>query len=120
MGSYVSKIFGHSPVGPIQNHMDAVFRCAQELVTFFEHVASGDWDQVQSSREIIVGLEHEADELKRQVRTQLPKSLFMPVPREDLLELMLVQDQIANRTRDVSGLVLGRPWNSLSLSRKNF
>jgi predicted phosphate transport protein (TIGR00153 family) len=32
----------------------------------------------------------------------------MPVPRQDLLELLLVQDKIANRTRDVSGLVLGR------------
>jgi predicted phosphate transport protein (TIGR00153 family) len=32
----------------------------------------------------------------------------MPVPREDLLELLLVQDKIANRTKDISGLVLGR------------
>jgi predicted phosphate transport protein (TIGR00153 family) len=32
----------------------------------------------------------------------------MPVPREDLLELLLVQDKIANRTRDVSGIVVGR------------
>jgi predicted phosphate transport protein (TIGR00153 family) len=32
----------------------------------------------------------------------------MPVPREDLLELLLVQDKIANRAKDVSGLVLGR------------
>ena len=32
----------------------------------------------------------------------------MPVPRQDLLELLLVQDKMANRTRDVSGLVLGR------------
>jgi predicted phosphate transport protein (TIGR00153 family) len=32
----------------------------------------------------------------------------MPVPREDLLELLLVQDMIANRTKDVSGIVMGR------------
>jgi hypothetical protein len=32
----------------------------------------------------------------------------MPVPRQDLLELLLVQDKMANRTKDVSGLVLGR------------
>jgi predicted phosphate transport protein (TIGR00153 family) len=32
----------------------------------------------------------------------------MPVPREDLLELLLVQDKIANRTKDVSGIVMGR------------
>jgi len=38
----------------------------------------------------------------------LPKSLFMPVPRQDLLELLLVQDKMANRTKDVSGVVMGR------------
>ena len=32
----------------------------------------------------------------------------MPVPREDLLELLLVQDKIANRTKDVAGLVFAR------------
>lgn len=108
MGSYISKIFGASPVGPIQDHMDTCYRCAKELITFFEHVVSGDWEQVQASRNKIVELEQAADDFKRQVRTQLPKSLLMPVPREDLMELMLVQDRIANRARDVSGLVLGR------------
>ena len=48
------------------------------------------------------------NDLKKEIRLNLPKSLFMPVPREDLLELLLVQDRIANRTRDVSGIVLGR------------
>jgi len=56
----------------------------------------------------IEALEQEADDLKKEIRLNLPKSLFMPVPREDLLELLLVQDKIANRSRDVSGIVLGR------------
>jgi predicted phosphate transport protein (TIGR00153 family) len=38
----------------------------------------------------------------------MPKSLFMPVPREDLLELLLVQDKIANRAKDASGVIFGR------------
>jgi predicted phosphate transport protein (TIGR00153 family) len=108
MGNYVSKIFGASPVGPIQDHMDTCFRCAKELVTFFRHVVREDWDKVVASRERIVALENEADDLKRELRSRLPKNFFMPVPREDLLELLLVQDKIANLARDVSGLVLGR------------
>ena len=108
MGNYISKIFGASPVGPIQDHMDACYKCSKELITFFGHVVNADWDKVEASRTRIVELEHEADDLKKQIRSQLPKSLFMPVPRQDLLELLLVQDRIANRARDVSGLVLGR------------
>ncbi|MDZ7643158.1 MAG: DUF47 family protein [Woeseiaceae bacterium] len=45
---------------------------------------------------------------RKAIRLRLPKSLFMPVPRQDLLELLLVQDKMANRAKDVAGLVLGR------------
>jgi predicted phosphate transport protein (TIGR00153 family) len=34
--------------------------------------------------------------------------MFMPVAREDLLGLVLVQDKIPNLARDISGLVSGR------------
>ncbi|WP_410969978.1 DUF47 family protein, partial [Salmonella sp. SAL4458] len=42
------------------------------------------------------------------VRMHLPKSLFLPVPRSDLLELLSVQDKVANRAKDIAGLMLGR------------
>ena len=32
----------------------------------------------------------------------------MPVPRQDLLELLLVQDNMANKAKDISGIVMGR------------
>jgi predicted phosphate transport protein (TIGR00153 family) len=108
MGNYVSKIFGASPVGPIQDQMQTVYQCSKELISFFEHVLANDWAKAEATRAKIVELEQEADDLKKQIRTHLPKSLFMPVPREDLLDLLLVQDRIANKVRDVSGLVLGR------------
>lgn len=108
MGNYISRIFGKSPVGPIQEHMNTCYACAKELIRFFSHVVEQDWDQAGQSRARIVELENEADDMKKEIRSQLPKSLLMPVPREDLLELLLVQDRIANRARDVSGIVIGR------------
>ena len=108
MANYISKIFGASPVGPIQEHMELCYKTAKELITFFDYVTQGDWEKVRESRTRIVQLEHEADKIKKQIRTHLPKSMFMPVAREDLLELVLVQDRIPNRARDVSGLVIGR------------
>jgi hypothetical protein len=50
----------------------------------------------------------EADVLKKGVRRNLPKSLFLPVPRSDLLELLSVQDKVANRAHDIAGMMLGR------------
>jgi len=108
VGNYISKIFGASPVGPLQEHMEVCFQAARTLKSFFAAVTEENWERVAELRVAIVALEHEADELKAQIRSQLPKSMFMPVPREDLLQLVLVQDQIPNLARDISGLVLGR------------
>jgi predicted phosphate transport protein (TIGR00153 family) len=108
MTNMLASIFGNSPVKPLEKHIDIAYQCAKKLNTFFPATIRGDWAVAGKARDAIERLEHEADDLKKKIRLSLPKSLFMPVPREDLLELLLVQDKIANRTKDVSGLVLGR------------
>ncbi len=108
MANMLANIFGSSPVRPLEKHIGITFRCAKQLRPFFAAAIEGDWEKATIVRGEIERLEHEADDLKKKIRLGLPKSLFMPVPREDLLELLLVQDKIANRTRDVSGIVVGR------------
>ncbi len=108
MANVLANIFGASPVMPLEKHIEIAHRCAKKLGPFFAAAVGGDWEKATAVRSEIEALEQEADELKKEIRLNLPKSLFMPVPREDLLELLLVQDRIANRTRDVSGIVLGR------------
>jgi predicted phosphate transport protein (TIGR00153 family) len=108
VGNYVSKIFGASPVAPLQEHMEQCYKAAKVLNAFFAAVTQGNWSEVKVHRDAIVTLENEADVSKAQIRAQLPKSMFMPVAREDLLGLVLVQDRIPNLARDVSGLVIGR------------
>lgn len=108
MANMLANILGSSPVEPLEKHVDIAYKCTKELNPFFEAVVKGDWESAEKSREKIIELEHAADDLKKSIRLNLPKSLFMPVPREDLLELLLVQDKMANRAKDIAGLVYGR------------
>jgi predicted phosphate transport protein (TIGR00153 family) len=108
MANVLANIFGASPVMPLEKHIEVAHRCAKKLWPFFSAAVDGNWEKAAAVRSEIEALEHEADNLKKEIRLNLPKSLFMPVPRQDLLELVLVQDMIANRTQDVSGIVLGR------------
>ena len=108
MANVLANIFGKSPVKPLEKHVNIAYRCTRELNKFFAAVVKEDWDNASGARNRIAALEHEADDVKKKIRLHLPKSLFMPVPRQDLLELLLVQDKMANRTKDVSGIVLGR------------
>lgn len=120
MTNVMANIFGSSPVMPVERHMGIAFRCAKQLHAFSVAAIAGDWDKAAAVRGDIESLEQEADDLKKEIRLHLPKSLFMPVPREDILQLLLVQDKIANRTRDVSGLVLGRKMQIPSVIADQF
>ena len=100
--------------------MEVCYKTVRALVPFFEKTMEYEWGEVGQWRDRIVVLEQEADDLKKQIRGQLPKSMFMPVPREDLLNLLWAQDQIANTVRDISGLVFGRKMMIPEKLRGNF
>jgi len=104
----MSGIFGSSPVSPLQEHMSKVYACASELIPLFNAVINEEWDEVANSQQLISNLEQEADVLKKKLRLNLPKGLFMPVSRQDLLEVLLMQDKIANKAKDVAGTIVGR------------
>ena len=103
-----ASLFGKSPIKPLQEHMTAVVDCAQYLTAFLDAAIASDWKAAANLHEEIGNAEHRADELKKQLRLHLPKSLFMPMSRSDLLELLSVQDRVANAAKDISGLMLGR------------
>jgi len=102
------NLFGRSPIRPLEEHMAKVHACVKHLLPFFDAVLKQDWPQVEKIQKEIAYLEHEADVLKRDLRLHLPKGLFMPVSRSDLLELLTVQDRLANKAKDIAGMVLGR------------
>jgi predicted phosphate transport protein (TIGR00153 family) len=101
-------MFGASPVRPLQKHMESVQACITQLVPFFDAVLAQDWDEARKQQAEISRLENAADDLKRELRLNMPKSLFMPVSRRDLLEVLTMQDKIANKAKDIAGLITGR------------
>ncbi|MFA5629865.1 MAG: TIGR00153 family protein [Porticoccaceae bacterium] len=108
MKNPVTELFGKSPIKPLQDHMALVAQCALELPAFLAAAIADDWQAAEAHYDSICNNENKADDIKRELRLRMPKSLFMPVSRTDLLELLTVQDNIANRARDIAGLMLGR------------
>jgi hypothetical protein len=101
-------LFGRSPIGPIQDHMKMADQAAQLLCLFIKATIDDKWEKADKTYKKILEAEREADQLKRTIRQNLPKSLFLPVPRSDLLELVSIQDHVANRAKDVAGIITGR------------
>ena len=102
------KMFGQSPFKPLQEHMRVVVKCANHVPGLFEAVHDEDKDKVEEIRELISVLENEADDIKNELREHLPKSIFMPVDRRDLLEILDLQDSIADTAQDIAGMMVVR------------
>ncbi|MEO1939535.1 DUF47 family protein, partial [Candidatus Thioglobus sp.] len=101
--SIIDGLFGKSPISPLQQHMTSVHSCIAELKGFMVAIHAQDWDQAEQIRSEIGNKEGEADLLKKKLRLSLPSTFMMPFSRRDLLDLLLMQDSIANIAKDVSG-----------------
>lgn len=104
----ISGLFGKSPINPLQQHMRQVHMCLKEFSTFSKAASVENWKKAETSRSLIVKKENKADELKKKLRMNLPSTFMMPFSRRDLLDLLLIQDSIANITKDLAGLMMTR------------
>jgi predicted phosphate transport protein (TIGR00153 family) len=116
----ISNLFGKSPIKPLQEHMSLCVSCAMLLEPFFEAVIGDDWPKAGELFDQIADRENQADELKKQFRLSMPSTLFMPVSRNDLLSILAQQDDIANITKDVCGIVVGREIDIPSALQTDF
>lgn len=97
----IAKLFGKSPFAPLQTHMNKVANCMEKLVKVFECLTRGELDKIERLVADLSSLEHEADLTKNDIRNHLPKSLFMPIDRGQFLEILSVQDSIADKAEDI-------------------
>ncbi|GAB4393188.1 MAG: TIGR00153 family protein [Gammaproteobacteria bacterium] len=104
----IFDMFARSPLLPLQEHMRQVQKAVDMLLPFFNYVVAGDWTEAERLQHDIARLEKEADQLKKDLRLHLPNGLFMPVARTDVLEILTSQDRLANKAKDIAGLVIGR------------
>lgn len=98
----IAKLFGKSPFAPLQTHMEKVAECIALLPILFEALATGNFDKINEIAKKISKLEHEADQIKNDIRNHLPKSIFLPIDRGALLEILALQDSLADQAEDIA------------------
>jgi len=112
------NLFGPSPFKPLQEHMRVVVQCASNVPGLFEALCDDDRAKMKKLRDEIFALENSADEIKNELRSHLPRSIFMPVDRRDLLEILDLQDTIADTAQDIAGMLMVRRPKALESIRE--
>lgn len=98
----IAKLFGKSPFAPLQSHMDKVASCIAKLPILFKAVGDQDAAAIEQISDQISQLAREADVTKNDIRTHLPKSLFLPVDRGILLEILSFQDALCEQAEKIA------------------
>lgn len=98
----IAKLFGKSPFAPLQTHMDKVASCVEKLPALFQAILDQDMEMIEAIGSTISRVEHEADIIKNEIRNHLPKSLFLQVDRGALLEILALQDAIADQVEEIA------------------
>lgn len=116
----ILSLFGRSPFAPLQSHMDSVAICVHLLPDIFTALEQKDYQRLEQLAAEVSRLEHDADLIKNDIRNHLPKSLFLPIDRGNLLEILSIQDQIADKVEDVAVLVTLKPLELLPIFKEEF
>ena len=101
----LAKLFAKSPFAPLQKHMQDVNECVKKVKEIFEALEENDSKSVSRISIEISKLEALADTTKNELRNHLPGGLFMPVSKAALLEILSLQDDIADDCEDI-GILL--------------
>lgn len=105
----ILNLFGRSPFAPLQAHMEDVASCVRKLLLLCNALEEGNQVLIEQVAEEISSLEHKADLVKSDIRNHLPKSLYLPIDRQQLLEILSIQDRIADAAKDAAVLLALKP-----------
>lgn len=103
------KLFGKSPFKPMKKHMSIAMECVGHMPSAVDAFFKHDNETLKEIKRSVSQLESDADRVLEELQSRLPKSMFLPVHRRDLLDVLEMQEAIADRTEDIVGLMLDLP-----------
>jgi predicted phosphate transport protein (TIGR00153 family) len=102
-------LVARSPFKQLRSQFEQVHGAVQLLLPLLRGALDEDWQRVQLIELQIRELSQESERVSRDVCLHLPSTLFMPIPRSDVLDLLRAQDSLAHCASEIARLVaLGR------------
>lgn len=101
----IFKRFTFNPFEPLRQLLDKVDVCMSHVEPMLEANYAGEYDVVKDHFRKITHAEHEADVIKNDIRINLKRSMFMPIDRVHLLDIISAADDIADTAEDLAYLM---------------
>jgi predicted phosphate transport protein (TIGR00153 family) len=102
MASPLGRLFGKSPIAPIQQHMQLAQENVQLLCEFFAALTDEDRQRASDILALLTKSLKQGRELRHGIREHLPRGLLLAMPRADLLDLVDIQQDILQRSQNIA------------------
>lgn len=102
---YITRLFSKAPFEYLMLHMERVMAALAKLHELFEGYVESDLDKIALLAREVSESEHEADLVKNDIRKSMPRNFIFPVDRSHFLEILAIQDNIADVAEEIAGLL---------------
>ncbi len=101
----IFDLFRKSPFAALNEMMKEVMECTNKIPILYDAFLTSDTENIEKIAKDISNHEYKTDMIKNEIRQSLPNSIFMPVARGDLLQIISAMDAIADKTEDLGVLM---------------
>ena len=116
----LARLFGRFPPSPRCRHTWRRLLFVFKRCPLFQALGSKNYELIETIAEKISKLEHDADLTKNDIRNHLPNGLFLPIERASLLEILSLQDNLADLAEDIAVLLTFRELEFLPSFSEEF
>jgi predicted phosphate transport protein (TIGR00153 family) len=102
----LSKLFPKTPLSYLQLHMEKTCECLVKLKELCEVRAESAPSKIEEIASKISELEHDADSIKNDIRTSLPRTFLFSMDRINFLEILTLQDNLADAAEDIADILI--------------
>lgn len=118
----IQKLFSRSPLIDFKLHAEKCEECSKHLDDVIDLVTTL-WNEGADQKEIMKSLEKaakklsklefDADKIKNEIRNRVPKKILLPLDKYSLLEMLSLQDSIADKAEQIATFLSLRPLKDL-------
>ncbi len=104
----LDRFFAPSPFVQLHEHAKKVHECVELIRPLVNALLAEDYEKIEELHYVMSKTEHEADEIKTELRDKLAKVYFLSVGQNELSRFLAYQDDIADAAEDFAVVLLLR------------
>lgn len=104
----LEKFFAPSPFVGLQEHAKKVHECVELLRPLTDALLAENYDKIEELHNLMSKTEHEADQIKTELRDRISSMYFLSVGRLELSQFLAYLDDVADTAEDFAVLLLLR------------